>query len=243
MHKTLPYCIISIFLCAASSIEAAGPRDSLYWAMEAVACEREAFVCGDMYEANAAILRKAACCMRAGDYSSAAAALQRVQMYMLDAPDRARTIHLKEVCAFLTGDFDAARSYASEQPVLKGADTEDAAIVVLLEDMRAALADAPPYKSGNRAMALSFLPPLGQWYSGHYGEGLLSMGLNAAAAGLVAFGCIGGDWVTGLIGGGMALTYTFMGNVSSSAEMAGKHNAKLQEELRMRMVDMYRSLL
>lgn len=242
MRKTLPYCIISIFLCAASSIEAAEPRDSLYWAMEAVACEREAFASGDMYEANDAILRKAKCCMRAGNYTSAAAALQRVQMYMLDAPGRIRTAHLKEVCAFLTGDFDAARSYSLEQPVLEGADAEDAAIAALLGDMRSALAAAPSYKSESRAVALSFLPPLGQWYTGHYAEGLVSVGLNAAAAGLVAFGCIGGDWVTGLLGGGMALTYTFMGNVNGSAAMAGKYNAKLQEELRMRMVEMYRSL-
>lgn len=242
MHKTLPYCIISIFLFAASSIEAAGPRDSLYWAMAAVACEREAFASDDMYEANDAILRKAMCCMRAGDYPSAAAALQRVQMYMLDAPSRSKTVHLKEICAFLTGDFDAARSYAAEQPVLTGADARDSVIAALLVDMRAALAGAPSYKSESRAAALAFLPPLGQCYSGHYGEGLLSMGLNAAAAGLVAFGCIGGDWVTGLLGGGMALTYTFMGNINSSVEMSQKYNAKLREELRMRMVDMYLSL-
>ena len=68
-------------------------------------------------------------------------------------------------------------------------------------------------------MALSFLPPCGHIYNGRPAEGLLSAGLNAAALGFTVANLLGGYWITGLLGGGILLNYTFMGGQQRNAAL------------------------
>ena len=81
--------------------------------------------------------------------------------------------------------------------------------------------------------------PLGQMYSGHLSEGLQSMALNAAAAGWTVWQCISGNWITGLLGGGVALNATFMGGMQRSAELAQEYNRDAMRAFN----DSFRSLL
>ena len=48
--------------------------------------------------------------------------------------------------------------------------------------------------------------------------------LNAAAAGWCVWQCLEGFWISGLLGGGIALNYTFMGNQERCAWLVEKYN-------------------
>ena len=71
---------------------------------------------------------------------------------------------------------------------------------------------------------LSFVPPLAHFYNEAYGEGLLSAGLNAASVGIIVANLVGGYWISGILGGGIALDYTLMGNRERNAFLVHKNN-------------------
>ena len=50
------------------------------------------------------------------------------------------------------------------------------------------------------------------------------MALNAAATGWTVWQCISGNWITGLLGGGVALNTTFMGGMERSVQLAEEYN-------------------
>ena len=82
----------------------------------------------------------------------------------------------------------------------------------------------PAVRSLAAATVLSFLPPAGHFYNEAYGEGLLSLGLNAASAALMAVSLAGGYWFSGIAGGAIALNYSFMGNLERNQALVEKHN-------------------
>ena len=250
MHRTLLSFITSIFLCAAFSSEAQERTD---WELKAVQYERAAFEAADAYDAAEALVSKAECYKQCGRYADAAATLARVGMYLLPPERRADVLYEKELCSYLAGDFEAAASYMEEAGdgttprrllldalVLGGCARWDESLEkseVLMDllydgaDLEAADAGlaalfsrVPEFRTEKQAVFRSFLPPLGHLYSGHLAEGLVSMGLNAAAFGWTLWQCISGNWVTGLLGGGIALNYTFMGGMERSAELAEQYN-------------------
>ena len=68
------------------------------------------------------------------------------------------------------------------------------------------------------------MPPLAHFYNEAYGEGLLSAGLNAASVGIIVANLVGGYWISGILGGGIALDYTLMGNRERNAFLVHKNN-------------------
>ena len=250
MHRTLLSFITSIFLCAAFSSEAQERTD---WELKAVQYERAAFDAEDPYDAAEALVSKAECYKQCGRYSDAAATLGRVSMYLLPPERRDDVLYEKELCCYLAGDFEAAASYMEEagegssprrlllDALVLGecarwdeARGKSEALMELLYDgddldaagtgLDALFSEVPELKTEKQAVFRSFLPPLGHLYSGHLSEGLVSLGLNSAALGWTVWQCVSGNWITGLLGGGIALNYTLMGGMERSAELAEQYN-------------------
>ena len=242
MRKTRLFCTIFIFLSALCSSRA---QD---WEELAIGYERTVFEGAGAAEANAALLGKAECYKQLGRYSDAAATLGRIRMYALDENERERVLLQQELCLFLSGDFQGAAALVGETTSIARDDlllhalvlcyagryreSEEMAAKCLgwyghadrLEALRRLYAQHPTPKSELETMALSFLPPAGHFYTGHYAEGLLSAGLNAAAAAFTVVNLLYGYWITGIVGGAIALNYTFMGNQERTAALTARYN-------------------
>lgn len=246
MHRTLLYFIISTFLFAAFSNEAYGTcpeaSDSTAWLMRAVACERIAFSTDDPEEANEALVRKASCYVHAGKYKEASSTLERVSMYLLSPEKQEDVLCRKEICSYLCGDFEAAEAAALQRNggVSNGEKTE---LQTLAEQLRSVLENSPERKSELTATILAFLPPLGQFYTHNYREGVKAGVLNWGAAAWTVCNCMSGDWITGLLGGGIVLSHTFMGNQDQSMEMVFDYNASLREDARRRMEEILKKMI
>lgn len=240
MRKKLLFCIISIFLCAPFSTSGKSPEQL------ALECERVVFEGGALEEINAALMLKANCYKELGRYEDAYLTLERVRMYALDPLEQQDVLYNEQLCAFLSGDFTRACALAeevspwNEETLLIDAlsycyagnyeKAEHYAAVYMRfigkdsREVRDFFRDAPKRKNSTTAMILSFLPPAGHFYTGEYGEGMLSMGLNAAAAAFTALNLAYGYWITGFVGGGIALDHTFMGNQERTAALVERYN-------------------
>lgn len=250
MHRTLLSFITSIFLCAAFSAEAQERTD---WALKAVERERAAFYAEDPSEAAEALAEKAYCYRQCGRYDEAVATLERIALYLLE-PERVEDVlYEKELCSYLAGDWERAASYmeeagGSDAPrrllldalVLAGCARWNESLAKAVEhvnlrydgnDREAAVqelkdlyARAPKLKEEGRAVLRSFLPPLGHSYTGHLSEGLKAMGLDAAATGWIVWQGLGGNWITGILGGGVVLNAAFMGGMERSISLVDEYN-------------------
>ena len=250
MHRTLRFFITSIFLCAAFSSDAQERTD---WALRAVECEHAAYTAEDPREAAEALVEKAYCYRQCGRFDEAVATLGRVSMFQLAPERRGDVLYEKELCSYLAGDYEGAASYMEEAGgsgdprrlmldalVLGGCARWDESralaedLVTLrydgqereaaLEQLRDLYSRTPKLKKEGQAVLRSFLPPLGHLYTGHLSEGLASMGFNAAAAGWIVWQCLGGNWITGILGGGVALNAAFMGGMERSVELVDEYN-------------------
>ena len=197
--------------------------------------EREAYRAASAAEANAALLAKARCLKQAGSYGDAAATLTRLAMYALTPEERQEALYEKELCSYLAGDFEAAASFADEFNAGFESWEEKQKLDTLVYAM-AGRGEALPLKKEGVAMALAFFPPLGHWYTGNYGEGLLSMGLNAFAAGIGAMNVWWCNYLTALVAGAVALDYTFMGNQARVSFLVDQYNYRLREDYRRSLV-------
>ena len=250
MFRTLLSFITSIFLCGAFSLDAQERTD---WELKAVQYERAAWDADDPHDAALALISKAGCYKQCGRYAEAVETLGRVSMYLLSPEERTDVLYEKELCSYLAGDFPAAASYmeeAGEDAVPRRllldvlvlgecarwdeARSKAEALLDLMYDgeeldaaqerLDALFSDVPVLKEEKQAVFRAFFPPLGHLYSGHLSEGLVSMGLNAAAAGWTLWQCICGNWITGLLGGGIALNATLMGGMERSTVLAEEYN-------------------
>lgn len=220
MHKTLLFFITFISLCAAYSTDA----QEYDWAMKAVELERTAFMADSPDVANEAIIAKAICLREAGRYTEASSTLDRVRMYLLSPEQQASIMLEKAICSCLAGDVENTVS------VLEQLSASDPELASALAELRAEFDSTHKSKTEGKAITLAFLPPLGHWYTKNYGEGLKSMFLNAAAAGWTVWQCLSGCWISGLLGGGIALNSTFMGNIESSAKLVNEFNETSRRE-------------
>ena len=242
MRKTQLFCTIFIFLSALCSSRA---QD---WEERALGYERTVFEGVGAAEANAALLGKAECYKQLGRYAEAASTLARIRMYALEEDERERVLLQQELCLFLSGDFQGASALVGESSSTARNDLLLHALVLCyagryreseemaarflgwyghadrLEALRRLYAQHPSPKGEVETMLLSFLPPAGHFYTGHRAEGLLSLGLNAAAATFAAVNLMYGYWITGIVGGAIALNYTFMGNQERTAALAARYN-------------------
>lgn len=244
MLKTRLFCIMCISLCALYSSRA---QD---WESMAVELERTVWNGASIEETNDALIRKAACYGRLGRYADASATLGRVRMFALEPEEQGRVLYGQELYWFMSGDFGQAATLIEEVGdgsrealllhalVLAYAGRYDeseiyAARFVSWDGPCPRLGELlkfyechPRPRKASAAMALAFVPPLGHFYNGAYGEGLLSLGLNGGAAAFVVANLLGGYWVTGIVGGGILLNYTFMGNQERNTALVRQHNAQ-----------------
>ena len=204
MRRTALLCLIFTFLSAAGFRLAAQDRDSLLF--EAACCERIVFGSQDPREANAALICKADLCKQAGEYADALQALERVRMFMLPPEQRTAVIIRKSLCAFLDADYDASMAYLEELGV-QAEYTE------------------PKLKKDWLAMALTLLVPAGYIYAGAPGEGAVSTALNACSLAWIVLNLSAGVPVTALLGGALALSYTYLGAQERVAFLVEKSNS------------------
>ena len=242
MLRTRLFCTISIFLCALFSSNAQSLES------QAVAYERVIYDGAPLQEVNEALGAKADCYMQLGRYSDAAATIARVRMFAMTPEERAQVMYKQELCWYLCGEFAQAASLVSElEPdtqeimllhalVLAYAGRYDESEIYAaryiswngespyLEELLELYKGHPQPRSELNAMLLAVLPPAGHFYNEAYGEGLLSAGLNAGSLAFTIANLLGGYWVTGIVGGAIAMNYTVMGNQERNAALVAKYN-------------------
>lgn len=242
MHRTLSYFIIFIFLFAVHSAsgQERGKTDPLE---QALRWERTVYGSGGADQG--ALFSKARCYADAGLYSDALSTLERIRLYLLPPEETSEVLFFKALCCRQTGDIGAALSYleesgqASDHPglysvllagswrlseskewALKCSDADD-----YKEAVNQLFRKAPRLRKETPAMMLSMIPPAGQLYLGEPGKGVLSMLLNAGAAVFTAVELMEGDWITGILGGGLLLNETyFKANINRNASRVGELN-------------------
>ena len=215
----------------------------------AVELERTVWEGASLEQTNDALIRKAECYAHLGRYADASSTLSRVRLFALEPQERTQVLYGQELYWFMAGDFGQASTLVEEV----GDESREALLLHALVLAYAGRYDEseiyaarfvswdgpcprlgellkfyevhPRPRSASTAMALSFVPPLGHFYNGEYGEGLLSLGLNGAAAAFVVANLLGGYWVTGIVGGGILLDYTFIGNQERNDALVQRHNA------------------
>lgn len=224
MRRITLLCLISTFLFATFSARGAqNAVDSLLY--EAAKCERIVFEAANPLEANDALLAKADIYKQAGLYRDALSTLERVRIYLVPADRRPEITIQKSLCAFLAGDYDASMSYLEEI----GVQTEYV---------------EPKLKKDWLGMALTFLVPAGYIYAGAPGEGAVSTAMNAASVAWIVVNLNAGLPVTALLGGALALSYTFLGAQERVAELIADHNSsKISEAKREAAVQALLGLL
>lgn len=208
MRRTLLLYSIFTFLFAVSSIKAAAgepDRDSLLF--EAAKCERIAFDAANPREANAALLQKAELYKQAGCYKEAMETLSRVRMFLVRPEERKAVTTQKALCSFLAEDYDSAMSFLTEAGI-EFDYTE------------------PKLKNEWAAMLLTLLIEPGYIYVGAPGEGAVSTLLNAASVAWLVTQVASGLYVTGIAGGCLALSETYLGAQERVASLMGKRNSE-----------------
>ena len=191
--------------------------------------ERVVFLSDDPETANMALIKKADCYYQASMPDEALRTLERVKMYFLDPEAASDVLVLKSRYSEAAGDFGAALGFLEESG--KAEESPEMYAVLLASAWRLAesreqalrlatsegekdavmrlFKKAPRLRKENTAAVLSFIPPAGQIYLVRPWEGILSMILNAGAAGLTAYELVGHDWISGFLGGGLLLNETF----------------------------------
>ncbi|MBP5719979.1 MAG: hypothetical protein J6W82_02800 [Bacteroidales bacterium] len=248
MLRTRLFCIISISLCALFSSRAQSLES------QAVAYERIIYDGAPLDEVNAALLGKADCYMQLGRWREASETLARVRVFALLPEERHDLLYKQELCFFLGGEFGQAASFVSEvEPdspeimllhalsLAYSGNYDESEIYAArylswdgpsphLDALYKLYAGHPRERSQLASILLAMVPPLGHIYNGAPSEGLLSAGLNAGAVAFTVANLLGGYWVTGIVGGAIALNYTVMGSQERNAALLEKykHNAPLE---------------
>ena len=205
MRRTALLCLISTFLFAiCNSGKAQDVTDSLLF--EAAKCERIVFEAANPGVVNEALLSKAGLYKQAGLYKEALQTLERVRLYMVKADLRTDVIVQKSLLAFLAGDYDASLSYLDEL----GIETNYV---------------EPKLKKDWVGMVLTLLVPAGYIYAGAPGEGAVSTAMTAASVVWIVTQLNAGLPVTALLGGALALSYTYLGAQERVAELIADHNS------------------
>lgn len=179
--------------------------------MEAALQEKQVWNAASPADANDALVRKASCYASAELWSDAAATLGRVRMYLLSPEERKALLLSKEMYFYMAGDMDAAAAVDEE---LGGEESEIHSLVC------EALAGRPKSKDATTAMLLSIIPGLGHFYAGAWKEGLLEIGANAAAIAWTVTQIASGCYVSGILGGAIALNWTYLGGIQRAGRAA-----------------------
>ncbi len=221
--------IIFIFLCAVFS--AKGQEINGYDPLErALQWEREVYGSGDPSSVHSALRSKAACYEEASCFEEALRTLDRIRLYLLSPEEQSEVLLSKARYCINTGDSGAALGYLEESG--RAGDYPDIYSVLLASSWRFSesrekalefagedeirreavvniFKKAPRPRKEGTATFLSFFPPAGQIYLGEPLRGIGSMIMNAGAAGFTVVELVNGNWITGILGGGVLLNETF----------------------------------
>lgn len=254
MLRTRLFCIISISLCGLFSSRAQSLES------QAVAYERIIYDGAPLDEVNRALLGKADCLMQLGRWNEASQTLARVRVFALLPEERQNLLYKQELCFYMAGEFGQAASFVTEvEPSSReilllhtlslayAGNYDESEIYAArylswngesphLQELFRLFEGHPRPRSELASLLLSLVPPLGHIYNGAPSEGLLSAGLNAGAVAFTVANLLGGYWVTGIVGGAIALNYTVMGSQERNAALLEiyRKNAPLEFGDRLR---------
>ena len=177
--------------------------------------------------------------------------LDRIRLYLLEPEAISEILLLKSRYSRESGDYGAALGfleesglaceYPSDYSVLLASswrlsEAEEQALAYAgtpseKEQVMKFFKKAPKIKKEGTAAVLSFLPPAGHLYLGKPGAGIASMLLNAGAICFTAIELSAGNWISGLLGGGLLLNETFFkGNLQRNlSEVDTVNNALVAE--------------
>lgn len=247
------FSIISIFLCVCFSAEA--QSDSLR--LKAALLQRQAYYQEDPSAASALLLEKARVLLSAGEPQQASATLARVRAWLLDQTQLRTYRLLQEEAYYGSGEWESALSCIDTNDSARRHLALDALVMAANRryDQSKALArshivqnfpsemqdDAlrridslfrhkPRYTSQKAAMALSFLPPVGQAIAGHTREGFGALVTEAASAAFAVWQIIEGCYITGILGGGIMLEMAYMDNFNNTLRYTEEANNRNRAE-------------
>lgn len=215
-------CITFIFL---SALFSARSQDRSEWLRRAVELERTVFQGGSAVEVNEALVAKADCYREAGEWEAAVATLERVRMYALSPESRDSVIFRKELCYYNAGRPEDAAACIEEYGEGGGRDPE---ALMLHSRVLTSLGryEGAKRKSPEKAYMLGMLPPAGHIYAGKPAEGALSFVMNASVIAAAVWQVCGGFYITGILGGAIALERTWRGSSERAMELAEEYNAE-----------------
>lgn len=234
-------CIISIFLCATFSAKAQ--------ALQAVEYERVLFRGASPAVANAALLGRAECLVGIGRYKDAVDALERVRMFALRPEEMLEKNYLQGLSLYRLGEYEGAAVCLDEGfpesrdakklsvLILSGVRRTDEALAVAgeafperFDDIRALLRKLPGIKKEGTATMLALLPPLGHLYLGEKDWPAVSA-MSYLGAALSVWQIVEGNYITGILGGGMILNASYMeNNIAQMAARTQKTNERNMAE-------------
>ena len=205
----------------------------------------------DQDEIHSALKEKASCYSEALMPEEALRTLDRIRLYLLEPEAISEILLLKSRYSRESGDYGAALGFLEESGRASVYPSDYAVLLAsswrLSEAEEQALAcagtpsekeqvikffkKAPKIKKEGTAAVLSFLPPTGQLYLGKPGAGIASMLLNAGAISFTAIELSAGNWISGLLGGGLLLNETFFkGNLQRNlSEVDAVNKASVAE--------------
>lgn len=204
-----------ICLSAVFSSNVAGEADSLL--VQAAICEKQAFDAVGPRQFNDAILAKASCYESAGCAEDALATLQRLRMFALSSGQRDSVVFVKARLSYEIEDYDSAMSY--------------------LQELGEEVEYVKPRLKNEYAAALLTIPvPVGFAYVGDLPQGLLYTALNAASVGWIVLQIASGCYVSGILGGAMALNVTFLGAEQKVASLLEKRNSDIVKQAKKQVL-------
>ena len=201
-------CLIFTFLCVVFSSKAQTEENPRVMAS---LCERDAYYAKNPIEFNEAIWAKSIALEKAGDYAASLNTLNRVRLYAVPSERRQEIGVKKSWLAYMVGDYDTAMSFLQEVGV-------DITI------------NKPSLKNEWLAMGLTFIVPAGFIYVEEPLPGAEYTALNALAICGIVCQIMSKCYISGILGGAMALNVSFMGAQEKVALLLLERNSKAIKE-------------
>lgn len=201
-------CLIFTFLCAVFSSKAQTDLDPR---VTASLCERDAYYAKNPIEFNEAIMAKSNALKEAGDYAASLNTLNRIRLYAVPSEIRQEIGIKKSWLAYAVGDYDTAVSFLQEV----GIDVH---------------VNKPSLKNEWLAMGLTFVVPAGFIYMEEPLLGVEYTALNALAICGIMVQILSNCYISGILGGAMALNISFMGAQEKVALLLLERNSKAIKE-------------
>lgn len=196
----------SIILCVTFSVNA---QTSEY--LRAALYEKQAYLADNPKAFNDAVFCKSQVLCEIGQYRESLSTLERVRAYSLTGRQRDSLGIRKAYLAYMLEDYDRAFSY--------------------LQEVDRPLSYTSPHKKSQwAAMFLTFLVPAGFLYAEDPAGAVLYTGLNALSVGGIIMQVSSGCYLSAIVGGAMALNFTFMGAQEKVALLVEKRNLEFEKE-------------